>query len=89
MKESNRAILANRNKSNLEEEIAGYCGNKTGKLNPRWVAQLMGVPTDWVYPAEDERNRTDELRMLGNGVVPATAAKAFVTLLISTTNQLD
>lgn len=29
-------------------------------------------------------NRTDELRMLGNGVVPATAAKAFVTLI----NQL-
>jgi site-specific DNA-cytosine methylase len=26
-------------------------------------------------------NRTDELRLLGNGVVPATAHKAFVTLL--------
>lgn len=26
-------------------------------------------------------NRTDELRLLGNGVVPATAARAFVTLL--------
>jgi len=26
-------------------------------------------------------NRTDELRLLGNGVVPATAAKAFTTLL--------
>ena len=51
-----------------------------GKLNPKWVCQLMGIPTDWVYPSEDERNRTDELRMLGNGVVPWTAAKAFVTL---------
>jgi site-specific DNA-cytosine methylase len=51
------------------------------RLNPRWVAQLMGVPTDWVYPSEQERNRTDELRMLGNGVVPQTAAKAFTTLL--------
>jgi DNA (cytosine-5)-methyltransferase 1 len=29
-------------------------------------------------------NRTDELRLLGNGVVPATAAKAFITLI----NQL-
>lgn len=28
-------------------------------------------------------NRTDELRLLGNGVVPATAATAFVTLLTS------
>ena len=26
-------------------------------------------------------NRTDELRLLGNGVVPATAAKAYITLL--------
>jgi hypothetical protein len=26
-------------------------------------------------------NRTDELRLLGNGVVPATAALAFRTLL--------
>jgi len=25
-------------------------------------------------------NRTDELRLLGNGVVPATATKAFITL---------
>jgi len=26
-------------------------------------------------------NRTDELRLLGNGVVPATAAIAFTTLM--------
>jgi hypothetical protein len=26
-------------------------------------------------------NRTDELRLLGNGVVPATAEKAFRTLI--------
>lgn len=26
-------------------------------------------------------NRTDELRLLGNGVVPATAEKAFRTLM--------
>jgi hypothetical protein len=26
-------------------------------------------------------NRTDELRLLGNGVVPATATRAFVTLM--------
>jgi site-specific DNA-cytosine methylase len=51
------------------------------RLNPRWVAQLMGVPPDWVYPSEQERNRTDELRMLGNGCVPQTVAKAFTTLL--------
>jgi hypothetical protein len=26
-------------------------------------------------------NRTDELRLLGNGVVPATAERAFLTLM--------
>ena len=45
--EENRIRLANRNKSNLEEEIAGHCGKATGKLNPDWVEQLMGLPTGW------------------------------------------
>ena len=59
-------------------------------LNSRWVEILMNLPVGWVMPSCDklnqvadyERNdnRTDELRMLGNGVVPATAAKAFHTL---------
>jgi hypothetical protein len=31
--------------------------------------------------ATSQGNRTDELRLLGNGVVPATAAKAFMTLI--------
>ena len=45
--EENRVRLANRNKSNLEEEIAGHCGKATGKLNPDWVEQIMGLPTGW------------------------------------------
>jgi len=55
--------------------------NHKGKLNPRWVETLMGVPENWVKPDEESSNRIDELRMLGNGVVPQTAAKAFVTLI--------
>ena len=43
----NRAHLANRKKSNLEEDIAGHCGKATGKLNPDWVEQLMGLPVGW------------------------------------------
>jgi len=38
----------------------------------------------WVDNAElyvTSDNRTDELRLLGNGVVPATATKAFLTLM--------
>jgi len=55
--------------------------NHKGKLNPRWVETLMGVPENWVKPDEESSNRIDELRMLGNGVVPQTVAKAFVTLI--------
>ena len=86
-----------------------------GKLNPRWVETLMGLPVGWTMPsclhpiaipaltammssagnAEDTTrtvraldqiatttdSREHELRLLGNGVVPATAAVAFTTLL--------
>ena len=57
---------------------------KSKKLNPRWVEALMGVPFGWVSPfevtEETNTNRVDELRLLGNGVVPGTALKAFITL---------
>ena len=45
--EENREHLANRNKANLEEDIAGQCGKATGKLNPNWVEHLMGLPVGW------------------------------------------
>ena len=45
--EENREHLANRNKANLEEDIAGHCGKATGKLNPNWVEHLMGLPVGW------------------------------------------
>jgi hypothetical protein len=39
------------------------------KLNADWVEALMDVPAMWT-----------DCGLLGNGVYPATAAKAFVTL---------
>lgn len=42
---------------------------------PRTVKSKLGRTTNGTA------NRVDRLRLLGNGVVPATAAKAFVTLL--------
>ena len=45
--EKNRDHLANRGKSNLEEDIAGHCGTAQGKLNPDWVEHLMGLPAGW------------------------------------------
>ena len=51
--EKNRQHLANRNKSNLEEEVAGHCGKATGKLNPNWVEQMMGLPVGWTQLPTD------------------------------------
>jgi len=45
--EKNRDHLANRGKSNPEEDIAGHCGTAQGKLNPDWVEHLMGLPAGW------------------------------------------
>jgi site-specific DNA-cytosine methylase len=49
----------------------GRKGN-TRRLNPRFVAWLMGFPVDWTV----EVSRTDQLRCLGNAVVPAQGAYA-------------
>ena len=51
------------------ESYAGSAENTTGSAHA--LGQIATM-TD---------NRTDELRLLGNGVVPATAAKAFKTLI--------
>lgn len=47
-------------------------GQQSPRLNPDWVAQLMTLPSDWLYPSPEIRNRTDELRLAGNGVVPGS-----------------
>lgn len=54
-----------------------------GKLNTDWVESLQGVPPGWTQlpNAAHGDNRIDRLRLLGNGVVPATAEKAFITLM--------
>lgn len=51
-----------------------------GVLNPDWVECLMGLPVGWTDEGT-KGNRVDRLRLLGNGVVPQTAALAFETLL--------
>jgi len=60
-----------------------------GRLNPRWVEQLMGLPENWVYPDEKSSNRIDEIRMLGNGVVPPQAELAIYLLIIGIAGSLD
>ena len=73
-----------------EQEQVQLGGGDCGALREsNWQAQpsLGGNPdgpADWMDYAELYTtcdNRTDELRLLGNGVVPATAERAFRTLL--------
>jgi site-specific DNA-cytosine methylase len=71
-----------RSKNSKQQGLSNQVNN--GKLNPSWVESLMGVPTNHTQlsTATDQNdNRIDRLRLLGNGVVPQTAAKAFRTLL--------
>jgi len=72
----------------LEQAANNSSGSHLEKsqLNPRWVETLMGLPIGWVDPFHKGNhlactNRIDELRLLGNGVVPQTAERAFRVLL--------
>ena len=52
---------------------------RSGKLNPDWCEQLMGLPVGWTK-INDADDRISRLMAIGNGVVPQTAALAWVTL---------
>ncbi len=54
-------------------------GGPSNKLNPDWVEQLMGLPVG-ASSFTDGSNRVDRLRLLGNGVVPQVAEKAYNVL---------
>lgn len=57
------------------------------KLNSAWVAQLMGLPSDWVEV--EGLTREMKLRALGNGVVPQQAELAIKRLLIMKDNVIQ
>jgi DNA (cytosine-5)-methyltransferase 1 len=68
-----------------EIQTAGSCGgwSEVREAQPPLGGNPDGT-SDWMDYAELYTtcdNRTDELRLLGNGVVPATAERAFRTLL--------
>ena len=79
-----------------QEEHIGGCGNdavdassevvgdsQVGQTQPSLGGNLDGTSSgmDYAELCISCDNRTDELRLLGNGVVPATAEKAFRTLM--------
>jgi len=53
--------------------------DEKGRLNPRFVEWMMGLPDGWVCDAV--QGRTHQLRILGNGVVPQQAAYALELLV--------
>ena len=52
-----------------------------GKLNPEFVEYMMGLPKGWV--TDTGLMRTQQLKMLGNGVVPQQAYHAIQLLMES------
>lgn len=54
------------------------------KLNPKFVEYMMGLPVGWV--TDLDISRPQQLKLLGNGVVPQQAYKA-IELLESLTSQ--
>ena len=50
-----------------------------GKLNPQFVEYMMGLPKGWV--TDMDLSRTQQLKMLGNGVVPQQAYYALEQLM--------
>ena len=56
-----------------------------GRLNPAFVEYMMGLPIGWV--TNTGLPRTQQLKMLGNGVVPQQAYHA-INLIMDTVNNL-
>ena len=88
----NRGIVANPNCKRLQG--GGYARNLGSKKEKPYEQQSARCGSTQIRPWPPEprlgrvvdgcANRVDRIRLLGNGVVPAVAAKAFVTLI----NQL-
>jgi hypothetical protein len=76
--------------SSIEESGDTRCNQTTDNEIESSLGGSIDGPSSWMVYAELCRsvdNRTDELRLLGNGVVPATATKAFVVLFDKLMNE--
>ena len=80
--------------SGIRNEFEGCGASDRGGKADRQTQSTMGGDADGTASGMDYAelsvtcdNRTDELRLLGNGVVPATATLAFQTLLAELLNE--
>lgn len=70
-----------RSKEGPREAPSGeHCSCKP-RLSPRFCEWMMGLPDGWVTDPAIGITRNDELKALGNGVVPQQCAAAFRTYL--------
>ena len=63
----------------MDEQNVPNTLDTVGRLNPIFVEYMMGLPVGWV--TDLELSRTQQLKMLGNGVVPQQAYYALQLLL--------
>jgi len=90
--ESQRSSTQRPKYEGLSGELCFASASSEGIVSDRQAEPSLGRDSDGTAGGLDYAelcvsgdNRTDELRLLGNGVVPATATKAFLTLI----KQLD
>jgi len=62
----------------MDEQVLPNTLDSVGRLNPTFVEYMMGLPQGWV--TDLELSRTQQLKMLGNGVVPQQAYHALELL---------
>jgi len=79
----------------IEDQVAGYVDEELfGRrfpeikpaLNPEFASWMMGLPAGWVTGVPG-LSRADQLKALGNGVVPQQAAAALTQLLQGDTHD--
>ena len=82
-KELRRPRLCKSLAANLNQQITLLADANSRQAQPALGRDVDGTASglDYAKLCISGDNRTDELRLLGNGVVPATATKAFLTLL--------
>ena len=71
--------------SEMSMQTAPNTLDQLGRLNPEFVEYMMGLPVGWV--TNTGLARTQQLKMLGNGVVPQQAYHA-ISLIMETVNNL-
>jgi DNA (cytosine-5)-methyltransferase 1 len=72
-------------RSQMSMQTAPHPLDQLNRLNPEFVEYMMGLPVGWV--TNTGLSRTQQLKLLGNGVVPQQAYHA-ISLLMETVNNL-